>query len=89
MLIARKIEAKHVNITNSNKKKSQIPNQETIQNIKFKAKKSVFYKPRKWKPKQYNLFQIFHKKEVPFNQTKQNPDAMYNFKEKSEELKLV
>lgn len=47
MLIARKIEAKHVNITNSNKKKSQIPNQETIQNIKFKAKKSVFYKPRK------------------------------------------
>jgi hypothetical protein len=41
MLIARKIEAKHVNITNSNKK-SQIPNQEPIQNIKFKAKKSVF-----------------------------------------------
>lgn len=36
-----------------------------------------------------NLFQIFHKKEVPFNQTKQNPDAMYNFKEKSEELKLA
>ena len=45
MLIARKIEAKHVNITNSNQKNSQITNQEPIQNIKFKAKKVFFINP--------------------------------------------
>ena len=36
----------------------------------------------------YNLFQIFQKKEVTSIKTKQNPDAMYNFKEKVKNFTL-